>query len=433
MIEIEDLYQAYLQCDHVSIDSRRLTGKSLFIALRGTRTDGNRYVRQALDSGALYAIADDPSLKGTSRVLIVSDALAALQALGRHHRRQLRIPVIGLTGSNGKTTSKELLRAVLSQRYKTYSTQGNYNNHIGVPISVLGIKDEHQIAVIEMGANHQKEIEFLCTIAEPDYVYITNYGLAHLEGFGGVEGIIRGKSEIYDYARTNDKTALVNCDDEKQVEKSRGIRRIITFGSRDTADYPVTLHSAKPFVAVKFRDHIIESNLSGRYNFSNIAAAVALGAEFGLSIEDIKQGISSYIPDNNRSQFVDTGKARFICDAYNANPSSMEGAVSNLAEFEGIRVAVLGDMYELGDYTDEAHQYISDLCQKLNIDEVYLIGEFFGRVKNETWVKFPSTESAMEYFKNYDPTGKTLLIKASRSMALERLYPILGIEPIKSL
>ena len=429
---LEDIYNAYLQCDGISIDSRALTGASLFVALRGSRVDGNAYVLQALHSGALYAIAEDPALNGNKGIFVVNDTFATLQELARYHRRQLRIPVIGLTGSNGKTTSKELFRAVLSRRFRTHATQGNFNNHIGVPISVLGIKAEHQIAVIEMGANHQKEIEFLCTISEPDYVYITNYGLAHLEGFGGVEGIIKGKSEIYEYARKNDKIALVNCDDEKQIEKSKGIRQIITFGSRDTADYPVTLHSAKPFVAVKFRDHIIESNLSGRYNFSNIAAAVALGAEFGLSIEDIKQGISSYIPDNNRSQFVDTGKARFICDAYNANPSSMEGAVHNLAEFEGIRVAVLGDMYELGDYTDEAHQYISDLCQKLNIDEVYLIGEFFSCVKNETWVKFPSTESAMEYFKNYDPNGKTLLIKASRSMALERLYPILGIELKKS-
>ena len=429
---LEDIYKAYLQCDAISIDSRKLTGNSLFVALRGSRTDGNAYVRQSLQSGARFAIADDPSLKDTEGVFVVEDALATLQELARHHRRQLRVPVIGLTGSNGKTTSKELFRAVLSQRLNTYATQGNYNNHIGVPLSVLSIRPEHQIAVIEMGANHQREIEFLCTICMPDYVYITNYGLAHLEGFGGVEGIIKGKSEIYEYARLHGKTALVNCDDEKQVEKSKGIRRIITFGSQETADYPMVLHSTKPFVSVRFCNHIIRSHLSGRYNFSNIAAAVALGALFGLSVEEIEAGIASYVPDNNRSQLIDTGRARFICDAYNANPSSMEGAVSNLAEFDGIRVAVLGDMYELGDYTDEAHQYIADLCQKLKIDEVYLIGEFFGRVKSDTWVKFPTTESAMKYFKNYDPAGKTLLIKASRSMELERLYPILGIGPIKS-
>ncbi|GCD77253.1 UDP-N-acetylmuramoyl-tripeptide--D-alanyl-D-alanine ligase [Thermaurantimonas aggregans] len=428
MNRVEDIYKAYLQCDSVSFDSRKLSGKSLFVALKGTKTDGNAFVKQALDTGALYAIADDPTLEGTDRVFVVDDALTALQDLARHHRRQLTIPVIGLTGSNGKTTSKELFRSVFATRYNAYATRGNYNNHIGVPVSVLEIKPDHQIAVIEMGANHQKEIEFLCTISMPDYVYITNYGLAHLEGFGGVEGIIKGKSEIYEYARQNGKTALVNIDDAKQVEKSVGISRIITFGTSDRADYQITLNATKPFVSVKFRDHIIESRLSGGYNFSNIAAAIALGAHFGLSIDEIAQGIAAYTPDNNRSQLVNTRKARIICDAYNANPSSMEGAVSNLAEFDGVRVAILGDMYELGDYTDEAHQYIADLCEKLRIEEVYLIGEYFGRVKTDKWKKLSTTEEAVEFFKSYDPNDKTILVKASRSMALERLYPILGIE-----
>ncbi|MFN4300248.1 MAG: UDP-N-acetylmuramoyl-tripeptide--D-alanyl-D-alanine ligase [Thermaurantimonas sp.] len=427
MNSIEEIYSAYLQCDSVSFDSRKLSGKSLFVALKGSKTDGNLFVKQALDSGALFAIADDPSLQGIERVFVVADALATLQDLARHHRRQLSIPVIGLTGSNGKTTSKELFRSVFATRFSTYATRGNYNNHIGVPVSVLEIRPDHQIAVIEMGANHQREIEFLCTISMPDYVYITNYGLAHLEGFGGVEGIIKGKSEIYDYARQHGKTALVNIDDAKQVEKSAGISRIITFGTSDMADYQITLNATKPFVSVKFRDHIIESRLSGRYNFSNIAAAIALGAHFGLSIDEIAKGIAAYTPDNNRSQLVDTGKARIICDAYNANPSSMEGAVSNLAEFDGVRVAILGDMYELGDYTDEAHQYIAELCEKLAIDEVYLIGENFGRTKSNKWKKLPNTEEAIEFFKSYDPTNKTILVKASRSMALEQLYPVLGI------
>lgn len=427
MSDLQEIYKAYLQCDGVSFDSRKLSGKSLFVALKGSKTDGNQFVKQALESGALYAIADDPALSGTDRVFLVDDALRTLQELARHHRRQLSIPVIGLTGSNGKTTSKELFRSVFATRFNTYATRGNYNNHIGVPVSVLEIRPDHQIAVIEMGANHQKEIGFLCTISMPDYVYITNYGLAHLEGFGGVEGIIRGKSEIYDYARQHDKTALINIDDAKQVEKSSGISRLITFGTKDNADYKITLHATRPFVSVKFQNHIINSRLSGGYNFSNIAAAIALGAHFGLSADEISKGIASYLPDNNRSQLVDTGKARIICDAYNANPSSMEGAIHNLAEFEGVRVAILGDMYELGDYTDEAHQYIADLCEKLKIDEVYLIGEYFGRVKTNNWTKLPDTEKAIEFFKSYDPSGKTILVKASRSMALERLYPVLGL------
>lgn len=427
MNALEDIYNAYLQCDGISIDSRKLKGNSLFVALRGAHADGNAFVPQAMRSGARYAIADDPSLMATEGVFVVDDALATLQELARYHRRNLQIPIIGLTGSNGKTTSKELFRAVLSTQFKTYATPGNYNNHIGVPLSILGIRPEHQIAVIEMGANHQREIEFLCTICMPDYVYITNYGLAHLEGFGGVDGIIKGKSEIYDYARQQGKTALVNCDDETQVEKSASIHQKITFGSCQSADYPISLHSTKPFVTVKFQDTLIESRLSGSYNFSNIAAAVAIGAHFGLTTEDIRKGIISYIPDNNRSQLVDTGKSRFICDAYNANPSSMEGAVKNLAEFDGVKVAILGDMYELGDYSDEAHQYIADLCQKINIDEVYLIGGYFDRVQCNACVKLPTVEIALEYFKNYDSTGKTILIKASRSMALERLYPVLGL------
>lgn len=427
MNTIEDIYRAYLQCDSVSIDSRNLSGKSLFVALKGSKTNGNAYVKQALENGALYAIADDPTLSGLNGVFVVDDALTALQELARHHRRKLSIPVIGLTGSNGKTTSKELFRSVFSTRYNTYATRGNYNNHIGVPISVLEIRPDHQIAVIEMGANHQKEIEFLCTISMPDYVYITNYGLAHLEGFGGVEGIIKGKSEIYEYARLYNKTALVHADDARQVEKSAGIGHIITFGTNEHADYQINLHTTKPFVSVQFHDHIIQSRLSGRYNFSNIAAAVALGSHFGLSADEIARGIASYTPDNNRSQLVDTGEARIICDAYNANPSSMEGAVSNLAEFDGRRIAILGDMYELGDYTDEAHQYIADLCEKLKIDEVYLIGEYFGRVKTNKWIKLPDTHAAVKFFSNYDTANKTILVKASRSMALERLYPILGI------
>lgn len=432
MTPLPELYLAYLQCSDVSIDSRKLSGNSFFVALKGSQHDGNQYVKKALQEGARYALADDPVLSDCDNVFVVPDSLAALQELARYHRRQLKIPVIGLTGSNGKTTSKELFRSVLATKYNTFATPGNYNNHIGVPLSILSIHPEHEMAVIEMGANHQREIEFLCTLSMPDYVYITNYGLAHLEGFGGVEGIIKGKSEIYEYARRNDKTALVNADNTKQVENSAGIGKIITFGTSDHVDYKIQLFSTKPYVAVAFSNQIIHSRLTGTYNFSNIAAAVAIGAHFGIDIEMIKQGIQAYSPENNRSQLVETDRARFICDAYNANPSSMEGAVNNLADFDGIKVAILGDMYELGDYTDEAHQYISDLCEKVKIDEVYLIGEYFSRVKNTKWKKFKDISAALEFFKTYDTSHKNILIKASRSMALERLYPILGIPPVSN-
>ena len=422
LMNINEIYAAYLQCSSVSIDSRHLPNNCLFVALKGSQSDGNIYVKEALAKGAKYALADDPALDALPGVLLVSDALIALQDLAKWHRSQLQIPVIGLTGSNGKTTSKELLNSVLSQKYQVFATHGNLNNHIGVPLSLLSIKPHHQIAVIEMGANHQREIAFLSEIAQPDWVYITNYGKAHMEGFGGVEGIIKGKSEIYDYARNHGKKALIHADDSIQMQKSEGLERL-SFSKNAAADFQIKAHQSGEYIGIEWEGLVAVSQLTGSYNYSNLATACCFGKIFDIDNKLIKKGIESYVPGNNRSEIKHYPHLTLIKDAYNANPSSMEVALDNLAKFSGERLAILGDMYELGEATAHEHQQIIKRAQELNISLI-TVGKYFAECGISSH-NFLNAQELLNYLKTVHIQGKTILVKGSRAVKLETIYPLL--------
>ena len=423
---IKEIYQAYQQCEGVSTDTRNLWSGAMYVALKGPNFDGNQFLNQALKAGARYCISDDPHKQGDS-IIKVENTLDTLQKLATYHRRQWTIPVVGLTGSNGKTTSKELLYAVLSQKYRVGYTQGNLNNHIGVPLTILNLPVNSEIAIIEMGANHQQEIAQLSAIAEPDYGFITNYGKAHLEGFGGVEGIIKGKSELYDYLRKHQKTAWINCADAKQKEKSAGIEKRYFFGDCPDAQFPIKPAplSDRGTVCISLNQTIINSHLTGGYNFSNLAIAAAMGQFFEVPLANIQKGLENYQPHNNRSQLEQVGTNVLIRDYYNANPDSMEGAIFNLLELKAQgKWVILGDMFELGESTTEEHQKIVNLLSSNSIEKVILIGEAFAGTHGPG-MRFNTTKEAATYLQNNLPERKTILLKGSRSMQLEKVAYVL--------
>ena len=322
-MKIEQLYKLFKQNYFVDTDTRKIRNGSLFFALKGANFNGNKFAKDALNKGASFAIIDEEIYNTEPNTILVKNVLTTLQKLANYHRRQLNIPIISLTGSNGKTTTKELINAVLSKKYNTTATIGNLNNHIGVPLTLLSMLPKTEIGIVEMGANHLKEIELLCQIAAPDFGYITNFGKAHLEGFGSIEGIIKAKSELYDFLRTSGGKVFVNTDDSKQVQQSYGMDTI-TFN-----DETIKFIEAKPFVLVQFKNTLIKSQLIGKYNYYNIAAAIAIGNYFGIEVNDIKIAIENYVPLNNRSQIIQKGTTKIILDAYNANPSSMQAALEN--------------------------------------------------------------------------------------------------------
>jgi UDP-N-acetylmuramoyl-tripeptide--D-alanyl-D-alanine ligase len=350
--------------------------------------------------------------------------LEALQKLASFHRAYLNLPIIALTGSNGKTTTKELINAVLQQKYKTTATIGNLNNHIGVPLTLLSMNKETEIGIVEMGANHQKEIEFLCDIAKPDYGYITNFGKAHLEGFGVVEGVIKGKSEMYKYLIANNKMVFVNANDPIQMKKTE-TAQTFTFGS-PLSDILISLIDAQPYVKAEYNGLTIKSNLIGEYNYNNIAAAIAIGNYFKVDTEATRNAIENYMPTNNRSQIINNGSNKIILDAYNANPTSMKAALLNFEKFPGSKIGILGDMFELGKDAETEHQYIIDLACSLDIDKLIFVGEhFYKSIANSSIVtKFKSFEDFKINFKNLKITNSTILMKGSRGMALERILEL---------
>ncbi|SMC49977.1 UDP-N-acetylmuramoyl-tripeptide--D-alanyl-D-alanine ligase [Moheibacter sediminis] len=425
-MNIEKLYSLYLRAGKVSTDTRNIPIKSLYFALKGANFNGNEFAVQAIASGASFAIVDEKQYEDESNyIYYVEDALTTLQKLAQYHRSQLKIPIIALTGSNGKTTTKELITAVLSQKYNVLATNGNLNNHIGVPLTLLSINSNHEIAVVEIGANHQKEIEFLCEIAQPDFGYITNFGKAHLEGFGGIQGVIKGKSELYTYLKENQKTVFVNTDDSLQVELTKGLDRI-TFGTNDKTDYQFQVNENKSgnCPEIRYQGTSFQSKLVGNYNASNVAAAIAIGLKFEVPLECIKSGIENYQADNNRSQVINLKDKQIILDAYNANPSSMEAALLNFSKLKGEKTVILGDMFELGEETEKEHKRIADLAIELQFENIFLIGNYFSKIDsngNENLAKFNSLELAEVYFKNFPIEDKTILIKGSRGMALEKV------------
>jgi len=425
-MKIEELYQLYQESYSVSTDTRKITKNGLFFALKGDNFNGNLFAEEALSKGALYAIVDEDFVKSNNKIILVDDVLETLQSLAAYHRRQLAIPIIGLTGSNGKTTTKELINAILSTIYKTVATVGNLNNHIGVPLTLLSMPKDTQIGIVEMGANHLKEIELLANITLPDFGYITNFGKAHLEGFGDLDGVVKAKTELYKNLKNNDKTAFVNNNDMTQVEQSEGMNRIL-FG-QNNADFIIEFVTADPFVNLKYNDVLIKSNLIGAYNFNNISAAIAIGKYFEIPDQSVKTAIENYTPTNNRSQIINKKTNQIILDAYNANPSSMKVALENLSNLSAPnKVVILGDMFELGNDSLQEHQYITDQLKKIDLEKAYLIGEGFNSTSSDAKniQQFRNFDDFKDAFINENIQNTTILIKASRGMALERVLDLL--------
>jgi len=427
-MDIPGIHQLFLKCSSIATDTRKIEPRSLFVAIKGERFDANTFAAEALQKGASYVIIDNAAYYTDARTILVKDSLAALQELAKFHRQYLKLPIIALTGSNGKTTTKELIHAVLSQKFETKATVGNLNNHIGVPLTLLTFNQTTQIGIVEMGANHQKEIEFLCKIAQPDYGYITNFGKAHLEGFGGVAGVIKGKSEMYDYLRQQHKTAFVNLDDPIQLEKSANIKTV-SFGiQKQDAAVNIKTVEANPFVVIGFEDTVIQSHLIGLYNANNINAAIAIGKHFGVSNAAIKAAIEGYIPENNRSQLLHKNTNEIILDAYNANPSSIKVAVENFLQLEKAgKVAILGDMFELGNESLEEHKAIVQSLENETQVDCYFVGKDFyaNRIANAHFHFYETFDAFAESVKANPFRNKMMLIKGSRGMALERLLEFL--------
>ena len=429
-MEISTLYNYFKECGCVTTDTRNCPEGSMFIALKGETFNGNAFACQALEKGCRYAVVDEAKYADAENIILVDDCLKTLQALAREHRRQMGTRIIGITGTNGKTTTKELIATVLQKKYNVLYTQGNLNNHIGVPLTLLDLKEEHELAVVEMGANHPGEICTLVNIAEPDCGLITNVGKAHLEGFGSFEGVVRTKSELYDYLRAKENAFIfLDKDNEVLCQSASGLEAI-GYGMENDALYVSgKLHACAPFLAFEWRhegeSHGVQTHLIGAYNVKNALAAIAIGCRFGVPAEDICEALNNYIPSNNRSQLTETADNHLIVDAYNANPTSMRAALENFRLMEVLhKVAVLGDMKELGEGSVEEHRQIVSLLTTLGLEKVILIGEEFGKVK-ENFEHYPDVEAVKQIFAKDKPKGKFILIKGSNSMKLAQLKEIL--------
>ena len=423
-MDINELYAYFLECDHISTDSRSVKKNSLFFALKGDNFDGNKYALEALNKGAKYAIIDDSNLKNPNFIK-VQNVLNSLQELSTFHRIQLsKTKIIALTGSNGKTTTKELIHSVLSKKYKTVSTLGNLNNHIGVPISLLKIKKDSNFAVIEMGANHIGEIAFLTNLVKPDYGYITNFGKAHLEGFGGIKGVIKGKTELYNWLIENKKPILINSDDK--IQKKFTNSKSILFGKKIQSQF-VFKEFNEDFVSVGYNEHNIKSKLIGGYNFSNIIAAISFGLYFKIDIKSIQNAIENYTPKNNRSEVLNTKDKKIILDAYNANPTSMRLAIDSFFKLSGSKALILADMLELGIYSNDEHLEIINHLEKENTGKTYLVGEEFYKLKKESnSISFYKTKNELILeISNNKILEKNILIKGSRAMKMEELINLI--------
>ena len=429
------LYEKYLACkQQVCTDTRKLIPGSIFFALKGDNFNANQLAEQAINSGCSYAVIDESDYhQSNGKTLLVEDGLKALQELAAYHRKQLTIPFIGITGSNGKTTTKELVNAVLSKKYKTLATQGNLNNHIGVPLTVLSIKKEHEIAIIEMGANHQKEIDFLCNIADPDYGIITNIGKAHLEGFGGIEGVIKGKTELYRYLLNKKGKIFLHADDELLYSLATNNDKI-TYGTKKLYDIVGKVNENAQQVEFAWKTRYtaselknapyIKTNLVGMYNYHNLLCAVCVGITLHVDEKSVNEALSEYMPSNNRSQLHQTENNTLILDYYNANPSSMTAAIENFSKIEAQnKMLVLGDMLELGDGTVQEHQAIIEVLKAKQLNNYILVGPIFKSI--EPSHSYSNSDEASEELKKMKLNQFTILIKGSRGIKLEKVLEAL--------
>ncbi|MCC6723402.1 MAG: UDP-N-acetylmuramoyl-tripeptide--D-alanyl-D-alanine ligase [Saprospiraceae bacterium] len=431
MNNISTIYQHFLQHPNIVTDSRKVVPECLFFALKGERFNGNQFAAKVIEDGAALAIVDEDLALPADRFVKVDDVLTTLQQLATHHRRQFNIPVLAITGSNGKTTTKELVSAVLASHYPTHFTKGNFNNHIGVPLTLLAMPAKTEIAIIEMGANHQGEIDFLCRIAEPTHGLITNVGKAHLEGMGGFEGVKKTKSELYRYLAESNGLVFINQNEPHLPGLADGNRLKLFYSQSEQPDpanvpFEVKLVAEEPFVEVAFLSEKGEmvhakSQLIGRYNFNNIMTAVAVGKYFKVPAEKIVSAIEDYVPSNNRSQLKSIGTNTFILDAYNANPTSMKSALVSFSKVNApFKVAILGAMKELGEYSDEEHQAIAEQASQSGFDQVVLVGNEFRQAAERVGALFfENTAQLKLWFGKADVQNAHILLKGSRSVGLE--------------
>ena len=427
-MSIIDLYDLFIHNPQITTDSRNCPKGSIFFALKGDKFDGNQYAGKALASGCVYAVIDNPDYYIGERTILVDNVLKTLQQLAHHHRKVLGMPIIGITGTNGKTTTKELLAAVLSTKFNLLYTEGNFNNHIGVPLTLLRLTHDHEMAVIEMGASHPGDIKELVDIVHPNYGIITNVGRAHLEGFGSFEGVIRTKGELYDYIRRSKGKIFIKKENEYLQSIAKGIEQI-TYGNGDDAFASGQVVSCDPFLVFNWKQqgklHTVETHMIGSYNLDNVLAAVAVGRFFKIPAERISRAIAAYEPTNNRSQFKKTDNNELIIDAYNANPSSMKVALDNFITMPvQPKAIILGDMRELGPTSDELHAEVVAQIKKGQFDKVFLCGEHFSKVGKE-FSPFATTEAMVEELRKQPLKGYHILIKGSHSMGLEKLADIL--------
>lgn len=431
-MHIEKLYEIYKQCPLISTDTRNIKQGSIFFALKGANFNGNTFADQALASGANYVVIDEEEYKKGDNYIVVEDVLAALQDLAKFHRQHLDFPIVGITGTNGKTTSKELLYAVLSQKYKTYATHGNLNNHIGVPLTLLSIDSSYEMAIVEMGANHVGEIAFLCNIAQPTHGLITNVGKAHLEGFGSFEGVKKAKGELYDYLQAHQGVLFLQSDNEQLTEMAsqRHFDNIVRYGFNEQNDVIGRLMMANPYLSIAWKEkgksehYEVSTNLTGSYNTENFLAAIAVGLQFTVSPVQINEGISGYTPQNNRSQITKTKYNTVVADFYNANASSMAAALDNMAVLTAEnKVIILGDMFELGSESFEEHKNVVLKAKSLSLTGLIFVGKEFYKHKDASSLFFESTEEAKEAVQEI--RNSFVLLKASRGMAFEKLLEVL--------
>ena len=423
-MNIEEIYKIYLEYPSVQTDTRKLNNGDIYFALKGENFNGNHFVSQAFEKGANYCVVDEIEYQINDKCILVEDVLSCLQALATHHRKQFAIPFIAITGSNGKTTTKELMMAVLSSKYKTYATEGNLNNHIGVPLTILKIKKDAQMAIIEMGANHQKEIAFYCNIALPTHGLINNCGKAHLEGFGGIEGVKKGKGELYDFLKNKDGIIFRNSDLEYLNEMSIGIDKQVTYGEHQ-ANFTGKSYTENSFLQVavltKGLECTIHTQLVGEYNLANVLGAVAVGSTFDIHINDIKKSIEEYSPSNSRSQLMKIGTNTVILDAYNANPTSMVSAINNFSQLDyPNKIIMIGAMMELGDESINEHQKIIELLEQSNWKQVVLVGGNFNVVKH-SFIYFENSTLAQKWFVESAFQNTAFLIKGSRAFQMEKI------------
>ncbi len=428
-MEISKLHSIFLQSSGISTDSRNIKPNQLFFALSGENFNGNQYAKQALEKGASYAVIDDIKLEDNNFIYF-NNTLKTLQQLAQYHRKYLNIPILALTGSNGKTTTKELINCVLSKKFNTTSTKGNLNNHIGVPLTLLSMNDSTEFGIVEMGANHMKEIELLSSITQPNYGLITNVGKAHLDGFGSEENILLGKTELYEYLKKDLKAIVfVNTKDNRLIERSRPIKSVLFGINNNKTSAPTILLKENPSIELDWKGISIKSNLMGAYNAENIAAAIAIGSYFNIDDEKIQQAIQEYSPKNNRSQIVKTDSNTILLDAYNANPTSMLLSIKNFEKTatEKTKVAILGDMFELGKESNKEHTSIIDyLSLSKNIDRVILVGSnFYNCSKKNNLEFYKETKEVIALLKYESIKNQEILIKGSRGMKLETIIDFL--------